>query len=56
MKNYLNIKNLELKQNSNMPIVKALLKHGHNNFALIIIEYLPESDLMMRESVIGLIS
>jgi len=50
MKNYLNIKNLELNQNKNMPIVKALLKYGHNNFALIIIEYLPESELIINES------
>jgi GIY-YIG catalytic domain len=40
MKNYLNIKNLELNQNKNMPVVK--LKYGHNNFALIIIKYLLE--------------
>lgn len=50
MKNYLNIKYLELKQNNNMPIVKGLLKYGHNNFALIIIKYLPQSDLTIKES------
>lgn len=33
-----------------MPIVKALLQYGHTDFALIIIEYLPESDLMINKS------
>lgn len=50
MKNYLNITNLELKQNKNMLIAKALLKYGHINFALIIIEYISESGLIVSES------
>jgi group I intron endonuclease len=50
VKNYLNISNLKLKKNSNMPIVKALLKHGHDNFSLIIIEYLSEKDLGKQET------
>jgi hypothetical protein len=41
---------LLLRQNYNMPIVKALLKYGHNNFALIIIEYVEESNLSIRET------
>jgi TnpA family transposase len=50
MKNYLNISNLEQKKNSNMPIVKALLKYGHINFSLFIIEYLSDKDLAKRET------
>jgi group I intron endonuclease len=50
MKNYLNISYLKSRKNLNMPIVKALLKYEHGNFALIIIEYLPESDLLTRET------
>jgi|SRR5215471_3080045 len=50
MRNYLNISNLKLKQNSNMPIVKALLKYDHSNFALFILEYLPIINLAERET------
>jgi hypothetical protein len=34
MRNYLNTSFLKSKQNANMPIIKALLKHGHSNFSL----------------------
>lgn len=50
MKNYLNTKFLKLKRNANMPISKALLKYGYDNFSLIIIEYSPECYLMVKES------
>jgi group I intron endonuclease len=50
MKNYLNISSLKLKKNSNMPIVKALLKYSHDNFSLVIIEYLSEKDFGKGET------
>lgn len=50
MKNYLNKANLKSKQNSNMPIIKALLKYGYNNFSLWIIEYVPINKLSIRET------
>lgn len=34
MKNYLNTASLKSKKNSNMPIVKALLKYGQEDFSL----------------------
>jgi hypothetical protein len=34
MKNYLNNTFLKSRQNSNMPIVKALLKYGQSNFSV----------------------
>jgi group I intron endonuclease len=43
MKNYLNISYLNLQQNNNMPITKALLKYNYDSFSLIIIEYLLDS-------------
>lgn len=33
-----------------MPIVKALLKHGQNNFAVLIIEYVDFNQLALRET------
>lgn len=50
MKNYLNVAHLKLKQNYNMPISKALLKYNYDNFALVIVEYIPELDLNERET------
>ena|ERR1700719_4101819 len=50
MKNYWNKSNLKSKKNKNMAISRALLKYGHNNFALIIIEYLELKDLILRET------
>jgi len=47
MRNYLN--NAFLK-NSNMPIIKALLKYGQNNFAVLIIEYVNFDKLAIRET------
>jgi group I intron endonuclease len=43
MKNYLNISYLNLQQNNNMPITKALFKYNYDSFSLIIIEYLLDS-------------
>ena len=45
MKNYLNRSYLNLQQNYNMPISKALLKYNYDSFSLIIIEYLLDSEL-----------
>ena len=39
MRNYLNNSFLSQTKNSNMPITKALLKYGQQNFAVLIIEY-----------------
>ena len=39
MRNYLNNAFLKDKKNSNMPVVKALLKYGQDNFAVLIVEY-----------------
>jgi len=50
MRNYLNKSYLSNRRNKNMPINNALLKYEHNNFALIIIEYLPINDLLVRET------
>jgi group I intron endonuclease len=38
-----------LKRNNSMLICRALLKHGHSNFSLEIIEYCPASKLLKRE-------
>lgn len=50
IKNYLNRSYLKSKKNLNMPIVKALLKYGYTNFALIIIEYNNEVNISERET------
>jgi group I intron endonuclease len=50
MRSYLNTKYLEAAKNNNMPIVKALLKYGHDNFAVLIIEYVDVKDLTIRET------
>jgi group I intron endonuclease len=50
MKNYLNINFLKRDKNKNMLINKALLKHGYDNFALLVVEYLPEPLLVERET------
>lgn len=50
MRNYLNKANLKSKQNSNMPITKALLKYGYANFSLFIIEYCKLEYLSIRET------
>ena len=43
---YFNIKSL---QSANMPIYKAILKHGHSNFIFDIIEYCETIDTIKRE-------
>lgn len=50
MRSYLNNSFLKNKNNSNMPIVSALLKYGQNNFALLIVEYANIKELTMRET------
>lgn len=50
LRNYLNINYLNLQKNINMPICKALLKYGYDNFSLIIVKYVAEFNLIKRES------
>lgn len=50
MRNYLNNAFLNRIKNSNMPISKALLKYGQNNFAVLIVEYVDSSELTTRET------
>lgn len=50
MRNYLNNTFLKNKKNSNMPIVKALLKYGQENFSLYIIEHVKVEELLIRET------
>ena len=33
-----------------MPIIKALLKYGHYNFAVLIVEHVDEKNLTSRET------
>lgn len=50
MRNYLNNAFLNNKKNSNMPIVKALLKYEQSNFAVLIVEYSGINELIIRET------
>lgn len=50
MRSYLNNSYLNRNKNANMPIVKALLKYGQNNFAVLIIEYLEPNIVNIRET------
>lgn len=50
MKNYLNTSFLKSRQNNNMPIVKALIKYGQNNFTLLILEHVEAEHLAVRET------
>ena len=50
MKNYLNNTFLKSRQNINMPIVKALLKYGQDNFSLYILEYVDVESLIVKET------
>ena len=50
MRNYLNKAFLESKQNFHMPITKALLKYGYENFSLLILEYVEPTFLTARET------
>lgn len=50
MKNYLNNTFLKSRQNINMPIVKALLKYGQENFSLLILEQVEAEYLTIRET------
>ncbi len=51
MKNYLNTSFLKSRQNSNMPITKALLKYGPENFSLWILEYAEVREISIRETI-----
>jgi len=50
MRNYLNNTFLKSKQNTNMPIVKALLKYDQSKFTLWILEYAEPHNLTIRET------
>ena len=50
MKNYINNTYLKNKNNSNMPIVKALLKYDQFNFSVWILEYVEPESLSIRET------
>lgn len=50
MRNYLNTAFLKSKKNTNLPIVKALLKYNQENFTLLILEYVEPSYLSIRET------
>jgi len=50
MRNYLNTTFLKNRKNSNMPIIKSLLKYGHDNFAVLIVEYVDVKYLTSRET------
>jgi len=50
MKNYLNTSFLNSRQNSNMPIIKALLKYDQDNFSLLILEYVDIKNITNRET------
>jgi group I intron endonuclease len=50
MLNYLNNALLKYQKNSNMPIVKALLKYGQDNFAVLIVEYTDIKIFTVRET------
>lgn len=50
MKNYLNNTFLKSRQNTNMPVVKALLKYGQYNFTLLILEHVESEYLTVRET------
>jgi len=50
MRSYLNNSYLNQNKNANMPIVKALIKYGQNNFAVLIIEYLEPDKINIQET------
>lgn len=50
MRSYLNNNFLLSKHNTNMPIVKALLKYDQSNFSLLILEYVNPTNLASRET------
>jgi group I intron endonuclease len=52
MRNYLNNSFLKsiITPSKNMPLYKALLKYGHNNFAVLIIEYADPNVINIRET------
>lgn len=50
MRNYLNVSFLNQDKNHNMPIVKAILKYGQDNFAVLIVEFVDVKNLTIRET------
>jgi hypothetical protein len=48
MRNYLNNSFLSQTKNKNMPITKALLKYGQQNFAVLIVEYTDTDTINIR--------
>ena len=50
MRSYLNNSYLKSSKNNNMPIVKALIKYGQDEFALLILEYVEVKMLAIRET------
>jgi len=50
MRNYLNTTFLKNKKNNNLPIISALLKYGHDKFAVLILEYVDIENLAIRET------
>jgi len=52
---YYSFKAMEnLLKRSKSHICSALLKYGHSNFSLEIIEYCEVSDLLIRENILGI--
>lgn len=50
MTNYLNTTLLKNRKINNMPIIQALLKYGHENCAVLIVEYVDIENLSVRET------
>ena len=50
MRHYLNNSFLNYIKNNNMPIVKALIKYGQGNFAVLILEYVEPEVINIRET------
>lgn len=50
MRNYLNTTFLKNEKNKAMPIVKALLKYGQDNFAVLIVEHTDLKNIAIRET------
>jgi len=50
MTSYLNNAFLIHNKNKNMPIIRALLKYSHENFAVLIVEYVVIEQLSIRET------
>ena len=49
LNNYYNFSSLKIKVKGSIIIYRALLKYGHSNFSLYILEYSEPSELIARE-------